>query len=192
LHFKAGHHVEGREGFIQQDNGAIFVEGTRKGDALALTGGKLGGFAAPFGGETHFGQKRSGAVRNRALSTQAGGDGDIFHGARPWQQLIILRHHRDAGREGPIVLWDESTHWAVILHKARVPSKEVRLPTSRTLAPAHSLGSSPVRAYGEKRLNSIESLNSMLLSAVDKMRALRARLEARLQGFRKGVLKFQK
>ncbi|MAB78394.1 MAG: hypothetical protein CMJ89_03470 [Planctomycetes bacterium] len=77
-------------------------------------------------------------------------------------------------REGPIVLWDESTHWAVILHKARVPSKEVRLPTSRTLAPAHSLGSSPVRAYGEKRLNSIESLNSMLLSAVDKMRALRA------------------
>jgi len=77
-------------------------------------------------------------------------------------------------REGPIVLWDESTHWSVLLHKARVPSKNVHLPMSRTLGPAHAVGTSPVRAYGEKRLSSIESLNAMLLSAIDKMRALRA------------------
>ncbi len=77
-------------------------------------------------------------------------------------------------REGPIVLWDESTHWSVLLHKARVPSKDVSLPMSRSLGPAHAVGSSSIRAYGERRLSSIESLNAMLLSALDKMRALRA------------------
>ena len=77
-------------------------------------------------------------------------------------------------REGPIVVWDESTFWSTLLEEGNVPSKGVDAFESRLRASAHTLEPAEVRAFGEKRLSSIENLNKALQSALDQMKALRA------------------
>jgi hypothetical protein len=77
-------------------------------------------------------------------------------------------------REGPIVIWDESTLWAALLREGSVPAKGVRALESALLEPAHTLAPAEIRAYGEKRLSSIEGLDRVLAAALDEMKALRA------------------
>jgi hypothetical protein len=77
-------------------------------------------------------------------------------------------------REGPIVVWDESTLWSTLLEEGNVPSKGVRAFESQLRAGAHTSEPAEVRAFGEKRLSSIEGLNRALLAALDQMKALRA------------------
>src|SRR5688572_144563 len=77
-------------------------------------------------------------------------------------------------REGPIVVWDESTLWATLLQEGNVPGKGVRAFESQLQASAHTLEPAEVRAFGEKRLSSLENLNQALHSALDQMKGLRA------------------
>src|SRR6185436_1293843 len=77
-------------------------------------------------------------------------------------------------REGPIVVWDESTLWATLLQEGSVPSKGVRGFESALEAGAHTPEPAEVRAFGEKRLSSLENLNHSLQAALDQMKALRA------------------
>lgn len=77
-------------------------------------------------------------------------------------------------REGPIVLWDESTRWASLLQARNVPTKGVALPVPSSSSRIWSASPAFVRAYGEKRLSSIDSLSRSLYSAVEKMEALQA------------------
>ncbi len=77
-------------------------------------------------------------------------------------------------REGPIVVWDESTLWSTLLQEGNVPAKGVRAFESQLQAGAHTLEPAEVRAFGEKRLSSIEGLNRSLHAALDQMKALRA------------------
>jgi len=77
-------------------------------------------------------------------------------------------------REGPIVVWDESTFWSTLLEEGNVPSKGVDAFESQLRASAHTLEPAEVRAFGEKRLSSFENLNKALQSALDQMKALRA------------------
>jgi len=76
-------------------------------------------------------------------------------------------------REGPIVLWDESTFWTSLLESHGVGVRSGRIPPPSTSASARSESVAPVRAYGEKRLESIESLRRTLYDALEEMRALR-------------------
>jgi hypothetical protein len=77
-------------------------------------------------------------------------------------------------REGPIVVWDESTLWATLLQEGNVPGKGVTAFESRLEAGAHTAEPAEVRAFGEKRLSSLDGLNRALQSALDQMKALRA------------------
>ncbi|QDU65347.1 hypothetical protein [Engelhardtia mirabilis] len=75
-------------------------------------------------------------------------------------------------REGPIVLWDESTHWDSLLQAHDVFSKEVEFSTPESARDAIEVPAAFVRAYGEKRLGSSDSLNRSYFSAVEQMRDL--------------------
>ncbi len=75
-------------------------------------------------------------------------------------------------REGPIVIWDESLMWDTVLAMGTLPSKGVEWHESELREPAFE--PAEVRAYDEKHLGSIETLNRALSSAVERMRALRA------------------
>ncbi len=77
-------------------------------------------------------------------------------------------------REGPIVIWDESTLWATLLQEGNVPAKGVRALESSLALRAHTLDPAEIRAYDEKHLSSIETLNRALITALDQMKALRA------------------
>ena len=70
-------------------------------------------------------------------------------------------------REGPIVLWDESALWAAQLQAHHLPPTGVAmwLPDERPL----SVTSAFPRAYGEKRLGSVESLSNALDQALVKL-----------------------
>ena len=81
-------------------------------------------------------------------------------------------------REGPIVVFDEDTHWEMLVHQTRIAPTGVRLPRSETLAGAHRLGAAGTRAYGEKRLSSIDSLARALNAALAKLRLLREEVVA--------------
>jgi hypothetical protein len=76
-------------------------------------------------------------------------------------------------REGPIVLWDESSHWAANLQHHKLPDNEIELPTPFSASRVHTVAGSSVRAYGERRLSSIETLSRSLFSATQKMDQLR-------------------
>ncbi len=78
-------------------------------------------------------------------------------------------------REGPIVLWDESTRWSTLLQAHFLTTKGVSLPVPQSAKRIWGPNSAPIRAYGEKRLSSIESLRRSLYSGVEQM--------ARLQDF---------
>ena len=77
-------------------------------------------------------------------------------------------------REGPIVVWDESTLWSTLLEEGDVPARGVPPFSSRARAGARTPEAATVRAYGEKRLSSIPALQSQLDSALDELKALRA------------------
>jgi hypothetical protein len=77
-------------------------------------------------------------------------------------------------REGPIVVWDESVLWSTLLQEGNVPAKGARAFESQLQASAHTLEPAEVRAFGEKRLSSLENLNRALQAALDQMKALRA------------------
>lgn len=77
-------------------------------------------------------------------------------------------------REGPIVVWDESVLWSTLLQEGNVPAKGVRAFESQLQASAHTAEAAEVRAFGEKRLSSVEGLNRSLHAAIDQMKALRA------------------
>ena len=76
-------------------------------------------------------------------------------------------------REGPIVLWDESDHWATLLQYHAITDKDVSMPIASTARDAFTANRAAVRAYGEKRLASVDSLSRSLFSAVDKMEELK-------------------
>jgi len=71
-------------------------------------------------------------------------------------------------REGPILVWDEDTHWNALLQAG------LELPGPYPAQPAFRIDTAEVRAYGERRLSSVESLSRALDAAAEKMRALRA------------------
>jgi len=77
-------------------------------------------------------------------------------------------------REGPIVLWDESTRWASLLQAHNVGTKDVELPVPRSAALVWGADRAPVRAFREKRSSSIESLSRSLYSGVEQMEKLQA------------------
>jgi len=79
-------------------------------------------------------------------------------------------------REGPIVLWDESTHWATLLRMHLVDGLHIRGLVPAPLSLGYGVSGAQVRAFGEKRLGEIDSLSRALFSAVEKMRDLRALL----------------
>jgi hypothetical protein len=78
-------------------------------------------------------------------------------------------------REGPIVLWDESTHWSTRLQSHMVGDAAGRM---RPPQPLHGMDAANAesRAFGEKRLGEIESLSRTLYASLEKMRDLRALL----------------
>ena len=76
-------------------------------------------------------------------------------------------------REGPVVLWDESTRWSSLLQAHSIPSKGVNLPVPKSAARIWGPKSAPIRAYGEKRLTSVESLSRSLYSGVEQMARLK-------------------
>jgi hypothetical protein len=77
-------------------------------------------------------------------------------------------------REGPIVVWDESTLWATLLQEGNVPARGVDPFESLLTASAKTVAPAEVRAFGAKRLSSLEGLNRLLQSALDEMKGLRA------------------
>jgi hypothetical protein len=77
-------------------------------------------------------------------------------------------------REGPIVLWDESTRWSSLLQARNVPPKGVELDVPRSATSIWSVDPAFVRAYGEKRLNSMDSLARSFHSGVEQMQQLQA------------------
>jgi hypothetical protein len=77
-------------------------------------------------------------------------------------------------REGPIVVWDESTLWATLLAEGNVPAKGVAPLASSGAAGAHTSEAAAIRAFGEKRLGALDGLNRLLSAALEEMRALRA------------------
>ncbi|MSR61822.1 MAG: hypothetical protein EXS08_05190 [Planctomycetes bacterium] len=77
-------------------------------------------------------------------------------------------------REGPIVVWDESTLWSTLLEEGSVPAKGVRAFESQLRASAHTLEPAEVRAFGEKRLSSFDGLSHALHAAIEQMKQLRA------------------
>ena len=87
-------------------------------------------------------------------------------------------------REGPIVIWDESTLWASMLQAHNLTRKGISLtiPLSaiRTWAP----NVAEIRAYDEKRLKSSDALQKSLFGGVEQMALLQARTmsQSRLEG----------
>jgi hypothetical protein len=77
-------------------------------------------------------------------------------------------------REGPIVVWDETTLWATMLQEGNVAAKGVPAFESALVGSAHTSEPAEVRAFGEKRLSSLPGLNQALHAALDQMKALRA------------------
>jgi len=77
-------------------------------------------------------------------------------------------------REGPIVVWDESTLWSTLLLEGFVPQRGVRAFQSAVGQPAHDLAAAETRAYGEKGLSRVGDQNRALFAAIDQMKGLRA------------------
>jgi len=77
-------------------------------------------------------------------------------------------------REGPIVVWDESTLWSTLLEEGDVPARGLPPLASRARAGVRTPEAAAVRAYGEKRLSSMPALRSQLDSALEELKALRA------------------
>ncbi|HEX6882631.1 MAG TPA: right-handed parallel beta-helix repeat-containing protein [Planctomycetota bacterium] len=77
-------------------------------------------------------------------------------------------------REGPIVVWDEGTLWSTLLEEGNVPAKGVEALESAGTEGAHTAAVAEIRAFGLKRLSSIESLSRHLQAALDELRGLRA------------------
>jgi CotH protein len=77
-------------------------------------------------------------------------------------------------REGPIVVWDESTLWSTLLQEGNVPAKGIAPLDSALTAGAHEADAAEVRAFGEKRLSSLPGLEKGLHAALEQMKALRA------------------
>lgn len=77
-------------------------------------------------------------------------------------------------REGPIVVWDEGTLWSTLLQEGNVPAKGVAALESAGTEGAHTAAAAEIRAFGPKRLSSIESLSRHLQAALDELRGLRA------------------
>ena len=77
-------------------------------------------------------------------------------------------------REGPIVRWDESTHWSTLLQSHAVQDTNSVVRTPSPLSRGLGISAASVRAYDEKRLAEIESLSRGLLAATEQMRELRA------------------
>jgi len=76
-------------------------------------------------------------------------------------------------REGPIVLLDEDTRWATMLQAHDVLAKGLEMEVPAPLRPALDAGAAAPRAFGEKRLSSIEGLARQLDAALAQMDALR-------------------
>lgn len=76
-------------------------------------------------------------------------------------------------REGPIVVWDESTLWSTLLQEGSTSTKGVAAFSSALPARAHDPDPAEVRAFGEQRLSSLDGLNSALHAALDEMKRLR-------------------
>ncbi|MFT5079660.1 MAG: hypothetical protein ACI9C2_001603 [Gammaproteobacteria bacterium] len=77
-------------------------------------------------------------------------------------------------REGPILLWDESTRWSSLLQAHNVGTKGITLPVPRSAGRVWGSAPAEVRAYGEGRLSSIESLSRSLYSGVEQMLAIQS------------------
>lgn len=77
-------------------------------------------------------------------------------------------------REGPIVVWDESTLWSTMLEEGDVPARGVPPLASHARAGMRTPEAAAVRAYGEKRLSSLPALRNQLDSALEELKALRA------------------
>jgi len=77
-------------------------------------------------------------------------------------------------REGPIVVWDESTLWSTLLLEGAVPARGGRPLDSALTEPAHTLAAAETRAYGEKPLSRVGDLNRALFAALDELKGLRA------------------
>jgi len=76
-------------------------------------------------------------------------------------------------REGPIVIWDEAAMWSTRMQAHSVASRDMDMFRPVTSQRAKWLGGSRVRAYGEKRLSSVDSLSRSLYGAIDEMNALK-------------------
>ena len=72
-------------------------------------------------------------------------------------------------REGPIVLWDEQTHWASLLQAHNIYSKGVQLPVPTSSWASLTIQAPFVRAFGERRLSQSDALTRSYYGAVEKM-----------------------
>jgi len=72
-------------------------------------------------------------------------------------------------REGPIVLWDEGSRWSSMLQAHVVAPKGVNLDVPANTNRIWGANAATTRAYGEKRLSSIESLSRSLYGGIEKM-----------------------
>ncbi|MEX1023759.1 MAG: CotH kinase family protein [Planctomycetota bacterium] len=110
---------------------------------------------------------------------------DVSLNGNPWGVYYLEEHfskellESQGRREGPIVLWDESAMWNAQLQAHHlppmgvamdVPASLARTPTSGVLSAEEAFP----RAYGEKRLRSVDGLARGLDAALDKLRALSA------------------
>jgi len=87
-------------------------------------------------------------------------------------------------RDGPIVLWDESTHWATRLRLHRMGDAPMGDPVTHARVPSpvlagYGVAAAPVRAFDEKRLGEVESLSRALQASIARMHELKALLTAR-------------
>ena len=122
----------------------------------------------------HEAARREGLLAPRATFVnvvQNGHANGIYYLEEHFERELLESQGRG---EGPIVLFDESTLWASLLREGNVPSKGLRPLDSVLGEPAHTIASAEVRAYEEKRLSSIPSLNRQLENALAAMNALRA------------------
>jgi len=72
-------------------------------------------------------------------------------------------------RDGPIVLWDESTHWTTRQDAHMVGEASTRTSMPSALGPGLGLQMAPARAYETKRLSESETLSRSLHAALSKM-----------------------
>ena len=98
-----------------------------------------------------------------------GNDAGVFYLEEHFSKELLESQGR---REGPIVLWDESTLWSTVLQAHDVPTKGVELPVPAPARASLKIDPAFVRAYGEKRLGSSDSLSRSFYGALGEMRAL--------------------